>query len=292
MKWHQEKKIPCTLADDEKELTFQLVTILRGNDLNVDDSFTMYAKIVSWRTKNKIDTILERPFPQMREIKLMVPHCFHGFTKTGRPLYIEKTGRQMVDLILKRISTNQFATYHIRFMEEMQRRALVKSKETGRRIKSNVILLDCEGLGFGHRKLIDWLKLQANIDSTYYAEVLGKMIIINAPKVFTVIWKLAKKYVPPETMHKIHIYGCDRKEWQPVLYSLIDRDQLPMEYGGTCRCGNQGPTPETQMKSAEQAKQATPCIPLYDPKKVKELILRKMKEEKAHQKQQAVKGKR
>lgn len=268
LKWHEESNAKCLWADDEKEQVFQLTCLIRAKD-TVQEAFAMYKGIAIWRTEKKIDSILDTPFSLRDEVDILVPSIHHGYSKAGRPIYIEKTGAQKISLLLKRVTTNKFLEYHIRFMERTQQLALARSKETGRRVKSSCVILDCKGLGFSHRKLLDWFKVQATLDTSYYSEVLGQLFVINTPSIFSAVYKLAKRYIEPNTQKKIFIFS-DRKAWQPVLYKYIDRSQLPLEYGGTCRCEHKGPSPETIMRSNAQAAKLKPCIPVMSDKLIKD----------------------
>lgn len=61
------------------------------------------------------------------------------------------------------------------------------------------------------------------------------MFIINAPAFFTFIWKFCKGLVNKNTAEKIQIFSKPA-QWKPALLELIDEDQLPEIFGGTCKC--------------------------------------------------------
>ena len=65
------------------------------------------------------------------------------------------------------------------------------------------------------------------------AESLGKTYIINAPWIFPALWKLIKGALDPVTVDKIHVLGTN---YQEVLRERFEPQDLPAEYGGTCRC--------------------------------------------------------
>jgi len=80
--------------------------------------------------------------------------------------------------------------------------------------------------------------LEVGIESTKileanYPENLGRLFIINAPKMFTMLFTLVKPLLSQATIDKFHIYGTDEKEWRAALLEYIDADQLPVYYGGT-----------------------------------------------------------
>ncbi|CAC5415888.1 SEC14-like protein 2,SEC14-like protein 4,Putative SEC14-like protein 6,SEC14-like protein 3 [Mytilus coruscus] len=64
-----------------------------------------------------------------------------------------------------------------------------------------------------------------------YPETLRIAFVINAPRIFPVIFRLVKPFLAEETAKKIHIFGSNYKE---ELYKYIDKDQLPSHWGGTC----------------------------------------------------------
>lgn len=66
---------------------------------------------------------------------------------------------------------------------------------------------------------------------------MGQLAIINAPPSFTFIWSMVKRWLSKETVDKIDILGSD---YQDVLLSLIDAENLPSTLGGTCTCTEDG----------------------------------------------------
>ncbi|CAE8593899.1 unnamed protein product, partial [Polarella glacialis] len=71
----------------------------------------------------------------------------------------------------------------------------------------------------------------------HYPECSGRMIIINAPKVFSIAWSFIKPMLDDRTVAKISIFGADQREtWVNALLELVDADQLPALFGGRCLC--------------------------------------------------------
>ena len=58
-------------------------------------------------------------------------------------------------------------------------------------------------------------------------------MIINAPFLFTFIWKIMSLWFDERTLKKICIVGSDYKE---RLHELVEIDCLPERFGGTCKC--------------------------------------------------------
>lgn len=65
-----------------------------------------------------------------------------------------------------------------------------------------------------------------------YPEILKNCYVINAPKVFTLAWRVVKKFLHEYTISKIHLYRSDAAKWKPVLLEVMDEEQWPASMGG------------------------------------------------------------
>ena len=77
------------------------------------------------------------------------------------------------------------------------------------------------------------LKSASQIMQDYYPEILSSMYIINANFIFRSAWALCKGFIHEKTRRKINIFGDD---FSPALLTIIDAENLPRIYGGTCTC--------------------------------------------------------
>lgn len=66
-----------------------------------------------------------------------------------------------------------------------------------------------------------------------YPELLRRVFIINAPKIFSILYSIVTPFMHQRTRDKIQVYGHDSKQWKAALLADIDPDQLPASYGGT-----------------------------------------------------------
>jgi hypothetical protein len=66
-----------------------------------------------------------------------------------------------------------------------------------------------------------------------YPELLRRVFIINAPKIFSILYSIVTPFMHERTRDKIQVYGQDSKQWKATLLADIDPDQLPASYGGT-----------------------------------------------------------
>jgi hypothetical protein len=90
-----------------------------------------------------------------------------------------------------------------------------------------------------------FIKGMAVTDSDHYPERLGTLLVINAPSMLAVAYRVIQGFLDNIQKQKIRIMGTDRNEWLPVLLEYIDIDQIPMQYGGTAP----DPTPDEAINS-------------------------------------------
>ena len=54
-------------------------------------------------------------------------------------------------------------------------------------------------------------------------------------RIFPVLWKVARSFLDHKTRNKCIVLGVTE---QDQLLDYFNPEDLPEEYGGTCRCGN------------------------------------------------------
>ena len=91
------------------------------------------------------------------------------------------------------------------------------------------------------------------LDQDCYPERLAKTYIINAPMIFPALWKLIKAFLDPVVAAKVEVLGSNYRQ---ELLERIDADQLPVEYGGTCKCGDGGGGQCVPLTPADVARDA------------------------------------
>ena len=66
-----------------------------------------------------------------------------------------------------------------------------------------------------------------------YPELLRRVYVINAPKIFSVLYSMLKPFMHEKTKNKIQIFGHDSKQWRTAIQEDFDPEELPACYGGT-----------------------------------------------------------
>lgn len=105
-----------------------------------------------------------------------------------------------------------------------------------RQINQTFCILDMKGIHMGmwNKVTMGIIKKASQISQDYYPECMGKMVVCNAPFLFTGIYAVVKGWVDEKTRRKIAIHGSN---YMRVLLEYIDEDQIPDFLGGT----NRGP---------------------------------------------------
>lgn len=73
------------------------------------------------------------------------------------------------------------------------------------------------------------LKVLTKIDESNYPEILGGLVVINAPALFPLIYKMLTPFIDPVVLSKVKVCKCD---WEPVVSEFCDMTCIPAEWGG------------------------------------------------------------
>lgn len=66
-----------------------------------------------------------------------------------------------------------------------------------------------------------------------YPELLRYAMIVNAPKIFALLFAMLKPFIPKNTLDKIEIFGPDQEKWRAVVREKFPCSQIPPYWGGT-----------------------------------------------------------
>ncbi|XP_029371930.1 SEC14-like protein 2 isoform X2 [Echeneis naucrates] len=120
-------------------------------------------------------------------------------------------------------------------------------RKLGKNIEAITLIYDCEGLGLKHvwKPAIEAYGEILTMFEENYPEGLKRVFLIKAPKMFPMAYNLIKHFLCEETRRKIMVLGSN---WQEVLRTHIDPEQLPVVYGGTLTDPDGDPRCRTMIK--------------------------------------------
>ncbi|KAJ3270475.1 cytosolic factor, phosphatidylinositol/phosphatidylcholine transfer protein [Terramyces sp. JEL0728] len=227
----QKQKYNPEIHDDARLLRF-----LRSRSLKVALAEQKLLESDKWKEETDVQHIIDHfVFEEAGKVFKLLPAYYHKTDKDGRPMLIESTKYLKMQELKKVTTEERFMKNHIFEIEKSEKyRCKASSKKHDKHVDSLFQLIDVEGVSmFQFNEIRLGLDQISKITSDYYPEILGKMVIINAPYIFTVIFSILKMVIDPRTMGKIEILGSNYKE---VLLQHVDAHNLPVEYGGTCQC--------------------------------------------------------
>jgi hypothetical protein len=196
----------------------------------------MLLKSLAWRKENGIDEIPEND-PMITKYRNKVPVAWLGTEKeSGCPVFLCLNGRQDFRSIIEEDGVDG-ALKHVVIVTEAQRKILkICSERTGRPITQIIEIFDLERYSLrqigtsearaGLRKIIKTME-------DNYPEGIKSAVVLNAPRIFTVIFNFIKPLTSKATLEKIVILGRDPEKWKVDLSTRIPMELVPKHWGGS-----------------------------------------------------------
>ncbi|KAK4004692.1 SEC14-like protein 2 isoform X1 [Daphnia magna] len=204
-------------------------------DFNVTRAENMLRQSLEWRRVREADDILDTYTP----IEVMRKYFSIGqvgIDKFGCPVFACSFGRidiKGIRLCLTNKEYNNFVTWLLEtFVLSVQK----EIERTGKLTLQMVFILDFEH--FSMKQLASKLAVETILDIVKhflanYPDLFRRAFVINAPRIFSVLFAMIKPLIPATDFPKIKIFAANKSEWLPALLEEIDADQLPSFYGGT-----------------------------------------------------------
>jgi hypothetical protein len=204
--------------------------------------FTMRYRNFVFTEKEEVDKYYPQYYHKMDKVTF-VP-CFryatslvdHNDDQDGRPVYIQRLGKLDVSALdavtTKERQLQRFVLEYEKFLTE---RLPACSKAVGHPVETSCTIMDLAGVSItSFYRVKDYVFQAAGIGQDRYPECMGKFYIINAPWAFSTVWSIIKPWLDEVTVAKIDILGS--ASVKEKLLSQIPAENLPVEFGGTCRC--------------------------------------------------------
>lgn len=181
-----------------------------------------------WREAEGANTILQEPQPYFNLIKQMYPHYHAGTGREGHVIFWERPGDfQGKQLEARGVKTDDLVRHWL-FNTEYQWQVLCKGDETAK----SIAIIDINGIGMSDLagNNMEYIKKTLAIANQHYPERSYIIYVLNAPFFASMMWKLIKPLVHPNTQKKVNILSS--RETLEGLLKNIDITQIPEYYGG------------------------------------------------------------
>ncbi|XP_063620541.1 SEC14-like protein 2 [Cydia splendana] len=220
-----------------------LLRWLRARQWDAEAAEKMLRDSLAWREKWGIDSTLpEWQAPEVLEKHF--PSGSTGFDKEGSPVIIVPFVGLDVWGLLHSVTKTDVIRMILRHLENYLAIARKQAETRGPQALKVTVLFDLEGFNirqYAWKPAAEMVFTLLQLYEANYPEILKSCFIVNAPKVFSLAFSVIKKFMHEYTISKIKIYGTDTKKWQSQVLTLIDKDQLPVHYGGTAVDDNGDP---------------------------------------------------
>jgi len=211
--------------------TYCLLRFVRARKCNVDAAFDMARQGIVFREKwvpsEIIDSTKYEIHPIMKRFRTggIAPWARD---LEGAPIIYDRLGQadpKLFSAIDMEDLVKMWITYDLR-RAELTLKAMAENSTKTRPQHGVVVVHDLSGLGMKHigRKSIDLFGKIATVLDTNYPELLKRCIIVNAPWVFPMFWKVAKYFIDAKTREKIDIVSGNPF---PTLSKYIDPKNIP-----------------------------------------------------------------
>jgi len=190
------------------------------------------------REEVKADQALELT-PRLNKNFLLLdeywPSRYHKHDKDGFAVYYERLGAVDVRGLMNVVPSEELFNMHIYQQEQSRDMKAKMSQENNKSMYFSIVVQDLAGLSMSHIYTpgFDLFKRILHFDQSNYPHSLKAYYVINAPKSLTLIYSMIKPLIDPTTRKKVHILGSN---YTDTLLEAIDKENLPAEYGGECKC--------------------------------------------------------
>ncbi|OQE16881.1 hypothetical protein PENFLA_c026G00446 [Penicillium flavigenum] len=235
-KMHQLRVELEKLGHSERLDSLTLLRFLRARKFDVEAAKTMFMNSETWRKEFGTDDLARTfKYPEKEKVFEYYPQYYHKTDMDGRPVYIEKMGK--IDLNkMNQITTSERMLKNLvtEFEKLSDPRLLACSRKAGKLLETCCTIIDLKGVGITSvSSVYGYVKQASDISQNHYPERLGKLYIINAPWGFSSVFRAVKGFLDPITVSKIHVLDSG---YQKELLAQIPAENLPVEFGGTCKC--------------------------------------------------------
>jgi len=199
-----------------------------------------------WRKEFGVDQIVkEFEFPEKEEVNKYYPQYYHKTDKDGRPLYIEVISKSLDINKLYAVTTEdrllrRLVLEYERFEQERLPICTSQLPPGSMPVETSCTILDMSGFSLpSFYRVKDFIGKASAIGQNYYPERMGKFYIINTPYFFSTAYAVVKLFLDPITREKIAVLST-KEVWEVGLLKQIPKENLPVEFGGTCTCEGLG----------------------------------------------------
>lgn len=221
------------LGDEKSDVI--LLKFLRARDFKVKDAFTMIKNTVRWRKEFGIDALLEEDLGNELEKAVYM----HGFDKEGHPVCYNVFGAfQDKELYQNSFSDEEKRVKFLRWRIQFLEKSIRKLDFSPNGICTIVQINDLKNSpGPAKRELRQATNQALALLQDNYPEFVAKQVFINVPWWYLAFNRMISPFLTQRTKSKFVFAGPSKSA--ETLFRYIAPEQVPVQYGGLSREGDQ-----------------------------------------------------
>eukprot|EP00045_Choanoeca_perplexa_P010180 m.101794 g.101794 ORF g.101794 m.101794 type:complete len:449 (+) comp15185_c0_seq1:165-1511(+) len=222
------------LLDDELHSDRFIIRFLIAENFNLEKAIVMLRAHLEWRRDNHVDLPLSELLASVpASVQAYAqPPIFAGETKDGFPIFWDAPGRLDVQGVMRSCLPADIVQYHgVVFMEHVYDRLRQQCIKHNKLIDKMVVVQDLSHLNIMQaRPFFPVVSQITACRNANYPQILKAMIIMNAPTMIDVGWKLIRRLLRERTRRKITFAKSSTAVAK--LKGIVDEHNLPKRYGG------------------------------------------------------------
>ncbi|XP_070205227.1 retinal-binding protein-like isoform X2 [Littorina saxatilis] len=203
---------------------------LKARAYDVDKAADMYRTSMAYRQKMGVDRLTAEYQPP-EVLKKYLTGGFCGHDKEGSPVRVELYGHLDMKGLMYSAKKVDLEKTKLLQCENTLKDWQEESKKRGKRVDGLTVIFDMEGVSskmLWRPGLQMYLHLVKVLEDNY-PEMMKRMFVVNAPRIFPLLYKLARPLISEDMKNKIHVLGGHFKD---TLLQYIDAEELPVYLGG------------------------------------------------------------
>jgi hypothetical protein len=224
---------------------------------NLEKARLLYGKMLKWREINQLDQIFDLPQIGFDLITENYPHYIHGYSLDGCAIAYEILGKGKVGPLVKSGVTIDDLVWHFNLRNEVIFRYVLDAQRLNDAVKAAppgaitptsfesaytgspdvlstpiprmMVIIDLKDISFFSftPDVLSFLSKNGFMIDNFYPEQVKRLVVVNAPRFFSGIWKVITGVLPASVINKVDILS-DLKDLNKYIHS----SQRPPEYFG------------------------------------------------------------
>ncbi|XP_035707856.1 SEC14-like protein 2 isoform X2 [Folsomia candida] len=216
-----------------------LIRWLRVKNYNIPDAVNYLLQNIQWREENRMDFISasEDWSDMARDFKYHI----EGQDRAAQPLLYVSVD----ELDIRKSVVNGKTERLLRFVDKGLEEAAQIVNTLGKKYKNvtrGQIIINLFGYNLvehGCLRCIPVILRGILSYETHYPEYVDQLILLNTPSIAQPLINAATALLSESTRRSLKIYGTNKRDNLKILDTMFERDQIPLEIGGTKVYGGQ-----------------------------------------------------